>query len=188
MKRVIPLGLVLAAFSMLTAPASAGSLDATGVLSATPDGAMWDYTITLTNTGTGPIGTFWYSWIPGQGYLPTLPTNITAPAGWVITMTDGPPPTDGYSIRYVNTSSPLTPGNSVMFGFDSTASPSTLAGISTIHPGKPIGTSTIYGGAPFSDAGLQFVVTSVPEPSTLTLGIVGLASLAALRLRRKSAA
>ena len=191
MKRVIPLGIVLAAFSMLTAPASAGTLTATGVMSATPDGADWDYTIKLTNT-SGPggdnIGTFWFSWIPGQGYLPSLPTSITAPTGWKEKITDGPPPGDGYSIQFVaNSSSVLTPGSSLLFGFVSADSPSTLAGLSTIHPPTPIGTSTLYQGGPFVGDSKEFVVTSVPEPSTLTLGIVGLASLAALRLRRKSA-
>ncbi len=91
MKRIIALGTVLAALGMLTAPASAG-LSASGVMTATPDGANWDYTITLTDTGTTTIGTFWYSWIPGQGYLPSLPTNFSAPAGWAMNLTDGPPP------------------------------------------------------------------------------------------------
>ena len=189
MKRIIVLCIVLAAFGLLTGPASAGALDATGLLSATADGAKWDYTIDLTDTGTGPIGTFWFSWVPGQGYLPTKPTDITAPAGWTEKITDGPPPTDGYSIQFV-ASSPtfaLTPGSSLLFGFESTDSPSTLAGVSDIHDGIPIETSTIYGGAPFSDAGFRFTVASVPEPSTLTLGIFGLATLAAaLRLRRNA--
>ncbi len=185
MKRIIALGIVLTAIGMFTAPASAG-LAASGVMTATPDGADWKYSIMLTDTGTTTIGTFWYSWIPGQGYLPTLPSDFTAPAGWVKLMTDGPPPTDGYSIRFVNTSSPLMPGQSAVFGFESASSPSTLAGLSAIHPSTPIGTSFVYSEGPFSDAGQRFVVTSaVPEPSTLTLGFLGLASLAALRLRRK---
>ena len=35
--------------------------------------------ITVTDTGTTPIGTFWFSWVPGQGYLPDQPT-FAAPA------------------------------------------------------------------------------------------------------------
>jgi hypothetical protein len=156
-------------------------------MSAVADGANWDYTIKLTDTGTGNIGTFWFSWVPGQGYLPSLPNSFVAPTGWVATKTDGPPPTDGYSIQYKesNTSFALTPGNSLLFKFTSADSPSTLAGLSTIHAPTPIGTSTIYGGAPFSDAGDRIVVTAaVPEPSTLTLGFLGLASLAALYRKR----
>ena len=119
-------------------------------MSATPDGADWDYTIKLTNTGTENIGTFWYSWVPGQGYNPTKPISMTPPAGWVDKLTDGPPPTDGYSIQAVaGAGFALAPGDSLLFKFESASSPETLAGISTIHEGIPIGTSTIYGGAPF---------------------------------------
>ena len=100
MKRVILFGIVFTA-GFLTAPAFAGPLDATGVMSATQVGADWDYTIKLTNTGTEDIGTFWYSWVPGQGYLPTQPISMTPPTGWVDKLTDGPPPTDGYSIQAV---------------------------------------------------------------------------------------
>jgi hypothetical protein len=190
MKRMIMSGLVLAVFGLLTAPASGAGLSAAGILSATRDGANWDYTIDLTDTGTTTIGTFWFSWIPGQGYLPTLPSGFAPPAGWAANLTDGPPPGDGYSIQFLaNTpANEMTPGSSLQFGFISTDSPSTLAGISAIHPPTPILTATIHSGAPFSDAGFQFVVASVPEPSSLTLGIVGLVSLAAaVRLRRMRA-
>jgi hypothetical protein len=193
MKRIIALGIVFAAFGLLASPASAG-LSADGVISATPVGANWDYTINLTDTGTTTVGTFWFSWVPGQGYLPTLPTGFAPPAGWAANLTDGPPPGDGYSIQFVANSpaNELTPGNSLTFGFVSSDSPTTLAGNSAIHPPTPILTSTIYSGAPFSDSGFTFVVTSavssVPEPSTLTLGLVGVSTLAlAVRSRRKSA-
>jgi hypothetical protein len=79
MKRIIALGIVFAAFGLLASPASAG-LSADGVISATPLGANWDYTINLTDTGMTTVGTFWFSWIPGQGYLPTLPTAFAPPA------------------------------------------------------------------------------------------------------------
>jgi hypothetical protein len=193
-KRIIALGIVCAACGLFTSPASAG-LSASGVLSATPDGSNWDYTIELTDTGTTSIGTFWFSWIPGQGYLPTLPSDFTEPTGWAAHLTDGPPPpagSDGYSIQFVASSNLLEPGQTATFGFTSSDSPTTLAGDSAIHSPTPILTSFIYSGAPFSDSGFQFVVTpagaSVPEPSTLALGIMGLATVAAaMRLRRKSA-
>ena len=135
MKRIIPFGIVLAVFGVLTAPASAG-LGGTAIMSATPDGANWDYTIQLTDTGTTTIGTFWYSWIPGQGYLPTQPISMTAPAGWGAVVTDGPPPADGYSIQFkaLSAGSEMTPGNSLLFDFVSSDSPSTLAGLSAIRP------------------------------------------------------
>ncbi|MFO1159012.1 MAG: hypothetical protein U1E60_24385 [Reyranellaceae bacterium] len=59
----------------------------------------YQYSITVTDTGSTPIGTFWFSWIPGQGYLPNLP-SFTSPADWSATITDGAPPGNGYSILW----------------------------------------------------------------------------------------
>ncbi len=189
MNRVIFFGIVLAA-AFSASPALAGPLNAVGVMSATPDGADWDYTIKLTNTGTVDIGTFWYSWMPGQGYLPSAPISMTPPTGWTDMQTNGPPPGDGFSIQAVaGAGFALAPGSSLLFEFKSADSPETLAGVSTIHPGHPIGTSFLYGGAPFSDAGQQIIVTSVPEPSTLVLGAVGAVGLFVYaRARRKAKA
>ena len=192
MKTILFSGIVLAA-SALMSPAFAGTIAATGVLSSTPDGSNFDYTIKLTNTsgaGGDNVGTFWFSWVPGQGYLPSLPANIVAPAGWAEKITDGPPPTDGYSIQFVaGSGSALTPGNSLSFTFVSPDSPSTLAGLSAIHPPTPILTSTLYEGGPFTGDTAQFQVSSVPEPSSLILGVFGiLASFAYTRIKRASKA
>jgi hypothetical protein len=110
-----------------------------------------------------------------------------APAGWTDKITNGAPPSDGYSIRWVaNSGSELAPGSSLMFQFVSADPPSTLAGMSTIHPGTPIGTSTLYQMGPFAGDTATIVVASVPEPSTLTLGVCGsLLSMVFLRLRRQ---
>jgi hypothetical protein len=191
MKRNISLGIVLGGIGLLSAPVSAGTLSATGVLSATPAGSNFDYTITLTNTsgaGGDKIGTFWFSWVPGSGFLPSLPSGIVAPAGWADMITNGPPG-DGYSIQFVSGSgSELAPGGSLMFNFVSADTPSTLAGISAIHPSMPVGTSTLYQMGPFSGDTATIFVSSVPEPSSLTLGLVGVLAGFALLPRRKAMA
>jgi hypothetical protein len=191
-KTIIFLGVVLGSLAVLSAPAHGGTLSATGVLSATPaGGGNFDYTITLTNT-SGPggdhIGTFWYSWVPGEGFLPSLPTGIVAPTGWTDMITNGPPPTDGYSIQFVAGSGfELAPGGSLLFQFVSVDTPSTLNGMSTIHPGTPVGTSTLYQMGPFAGDTATITVSSVPEPSTGTLAIVGgVASIPFLRRRRQA--
>jgi hypothetical protein len=133
------------------------------VFSASPG----NYTVILTNTGLGPIGTFWMAWTPpsspSRGYLPTLPTNLTPPTGWTATITNGPPPTDGYSIQFVasNPSFNMLPQSSLAFSFNSTDLPTTLAGISTIHPPTPVSTSAIYSGVPFSGPSITIELESI---------------------------
>jgi hypothetical protein len=190
-KTIIFLGVVLASLAVLAAPAHGGPLSATGVLSATPASGNFDYTIILTNTsgpGGDQIGTFWYSWVPGEGFLPSLPTGIVAPTGWTDRITNGPPPTDGYSIQFVAGSGfELAPGSSLSFQFVSADTPSTLNGMSAIHPGTPVGLSTLYQMGPFAGDSATITVSSVPEPSTGTLAIVGgLASISFWRRRRQA--
>ena len=148
----------------------------TATLSGVQDGSVYDYTITLHNTSSVAIGTFWYAWIPGQFYLPSAPTSVTAPIEW----TESTPNSMGnYSIEYVAIPGhALGGGASLDFYFSSTATPATLAGNSLYYPTShtPIGTSYLYN-ATFSDAGYEFVVQSVPEPSVLgwlTAGLLGL--------------
>ena len=47
---------------------------------------VYDYSITLNDTGTTTMGTFWFSWIPGTGFLSATPTDITSPTGWTETL------------------------------------------------------------------------------------------------------
>src|SRR5689334_20687895 len=78
------------------------SITPSGVFTSTPNGANFDYTITVTNSSssTSPIGTFWYAWIPGYDYLATTPISVTPPTGWTKTVTHGGP-SDGYGIEFV---------------------------------------------------------------------------------------
>lgn len=184
--RAIPTAAALIA-CCIAVPAWASEQASAQMTSLSLGGGEFQYTIGLTDTGTTNIQTFWYSWIPGQDYMPVSPTAIQQPADWSNLITGGSPG-DGYAIQWVTSSSPLTPGSSFDFSFDSTATPATLAGNASFHPGTPIGTSFIYSGAPFSDAGFEFVVDSVPEPSALKvlpLGAIVLICLAWRRFQRK---
>jgi hypothetical protein len=173
MKRIIFLIALGAAVSCMP-PVRAGSLETSATISATPDGSNWDYTIALTNlsSSTDSLETFWYSWVPGKDFMPVSPLSVSPPTGWTDMVTNGGP-TDGFAIQFVTTSAALTPGNTLDFSFTSAATPAQLAGDSPFYPGIPVGTSFVYQGAPFVGDSFNFVVSSVPEPSTLTLALVG---------------
>ena len=110
---------------------------------------VFQYDLTLNDTGTTTIGTFWFSWIPGSGFMPVTSTGISSPAGWSDTVTNG-----GGAIRWTN-STPLAAGSSVSgFEFDSTLTPTQLEAASTSIPTDPVDTFFIYSGAPFSDRGI----------------------------------
>ena len=124
------------------------------------------YTIVLEDTGTTPIGALWFSWLPGEGYLPDVPT-FTSPAQWSAQLTDGPLPVNGFSILW-QASSPsavLSPGQENSFTFFSTATPAVLFGLSTIHPPTPVTTSVVYSGvAPIGDS---FTLVAIQEPTAV---------------------
>jgi hypothetical protein len=178
--------LFLAGLAALT-PARANEMASATYDATSLGGGVFKYDIKLTDTGTTTIGTFWFSWVPGEGFMPTLPSSILSPAGWSDMVTNGPPPSDGYSIQWVTTT-PIMSGDSVSgYEFQSTMTPAQLASISLIHPPQPIATSFIFSGAPFSDPGTSFVATPVPEPSTLGLTLLLLAALAFACYRRHPA-
>src|SRR6476660_1352749 len=94
------------------APACA-ALTGTATISSAPNGANFDYTIVLTNTGTTNIGTFWFAWTPpGQpieyDFLPSPANPTTFPSGWLGYDVPGFP---GYSLEFYNyTGSNIAPG------------------------------------------------------------------------------
>ena len=128
------------------------------------------YTITLKDTGTTTIGTFWFSWIPGEDFMPVAPLSVTAPAGWTDTITHNPGSTDGFAIQWV-ASSDLQPGQSKVFHFHSSGTPAEMFGKSTFYPTQLVTTSFVYSGMPFSDPGYEFhsssnkVIPQRPHPA-----------------------
>ena len=147
-------------------------------IAGTPAAPVYNYDLTLTNTGTTTVGTFWYAWVPGENFLPTRPEATSSPSGWGnaagtagtadITGPESDP--DGFALRWVaaTASSDIAPGDSLSgFRFSSTDAPAALAGDSPTHPTTPVGTSTVYTGRPFSDAGVQIVAAPVAAVGAL---------------------
>jgi hypothetical protein len=159
--------------------ATAANITPSGVISATPDGANFDYTITLHNSSSSDasIGTFWFAWVPGEDFLATSPLSVTNPTGWTSQITHFPNvPDNGFAIQWTtgSDSSPdnVAPGASLTFMFTSSDTPAQIGADSIFYPGTPVRTSFVYPGAPFSDQGHEFLVSSVPEPATGVLMLI----------------
>jgi hypothetical protein len=120
---------------------------------------------------TSPIGSVWYSWIPGQFFLPGVPTSASAPAGWTATILSD-------SVQYVASSpaNDIAAGQSLSgFGYQATFSPAQLAAA----PNS--GESDAYSAGLFSDGGVIFTVQPAPEPSGFALLLAGAATLLLFR-------
>src|SRR5579871_5733908 len=184
--RTITILTLLGLVCVLSVNLSAASIAASGTFTDSLIGpGEYQYDITLTNTGTTTIGTFWFSWIPGFGFMTLPPTNIQSPMGWTGVTTNS-----NMAIQWVDTGTLLAPGSSQSgFIFDSTLTPAQLEGPSSM-PNDPVATSFVYAGAPLVGPGFQFVVTqaqgSVPEPATFALASlgIGLAAIVRKSLRR----
>lgn len=154
---------------------------------AQPDGSQWQYALDLTNTSVdgSTVGTFWFSWIPGQSYLASNPTNVFAPTGWE----DGPDSQSvggfekGASIEWQATTvaNDLVAGHVLSgFSFVTPDAPSSVFGNSIYSFGSPpvnppVLTAFVYSGEPFSDGGQKLLVQVVPEPSTLAISALAVA-------------
>jgi hypothetical protein len=171
---------------MLGVAPAFGALSANTTISSVPDGANFDYTVKLTNTGSTDIGTFWFGWTPpgdptDYDLLPSSPTPTGAPAGWADPVVHTFP---AYSIEFFNTSgSAISFGQTGTFTFTSSDSPTTLQG--TQFGFLPIIDSFIYQGFPevgsFAQANPTFV--AAPEPTSLALAVVAFAACSVRRRR-----
>lgn len=172
--------ILLAAVAPLAATAHATGISATATVSPSlVSPGVYDYSITLNNTGTTTIGTFWFGWVPGAGFLSATPTNIDSPTGWTDKTTNS-----GKAIQWT-TASPLAAGDSLSgFSFDSTETPAQLQLDFTgtgVGSGDPVTTCYIYAGAPLVGTGDQFVATVTPEPSSMLLFLTGAGLLGFIR-------
>jgi uncharacterized protein (TIGR03437 family) len=165
--------LLAACVSSLSASESASATISSTQLNST----TWKYDVVLNDIGTTNLGTFWMGWVPGENFMPSNPTNIASPTSWTANITGGGSG-DGYAIQWLaGTGAALAPGKTLSgFSFESTTSPTTMAGTSGLY-GQPILTSFVYSGAPFSDGGFQFqvqpaAVSTPPSVSILPNGIV----------------
>jgi hypothetical protein len=177
-----PIGLTAIGTILAAAGAASAAETASATISDTGSGPF-NYSITLHDTGTTTVGTFWYSWIPGFDFMKSSPTSVTPPSGWADQITGGGG-SDGYAILFTANSSAnyIASGGSLVFNFVSPDNFATMTGNSPTHPAYPIGTSYIYSAGEFSDGGDQFVVAA-PEPASASL--LGVAGVMVLKRRRR---
>ncbi|HEY4308856.1 MAG TPA: hypothetical protein VGN12_05340 [Pirellulales bacterium] len=160
----------------------------TATISTTQTSAPYTYALTLQNTGTLPIDTFWFAWLdnPDKSFMSVAPTNVQSPSNW-FGLTSHLGATDGFGIEYYAFGGGLAPGGTLTgFDFVSTESPAQLLGNVSV-PGVgnlPVATTFLYSGGAFSANVAQITTTVVPEPATVVLGLVG--SLALLYSWRRS--
>ena len=111
MKSLSPSALILLAVTtvrilagVMLATQAVPSVHAQGqIASGTSSGSgsgpyVYDLTFSDAANATSPIGSVWYSWIPGNFDLPGTPTSASAPAGWTATIS-------GHSVQFVANSS-----------------------------------------------------------------------------------
>lgn len=174
-------------------PALGQTANASATFTAHDNGdGTWNYSMSLKNTGTTNIETWWFGWIPGYDFmsdprsvLNNPLSNLTAPSNWSVSDQPEDFSPNYHSVQWVTTTSPLTPGATLAgFNFTSTESPTNLTGPSYFGAFYPVDSSYVYVGAPETDAGFLFEpsqVTATPEPFSLSL-----LAFSALLLRRPS--
>jgi hypothetical protein len=137
---------------------------ATATIVGTPNGlGAYTYTVTLNDTGTTTIGTFWFAWIPGQEYMNQDPSSIGSPTGWSAQVTTRSyAGGTGYAIEWTANSSASyihAGGSSQSFTFTSTETPAQLAANSPFAPSTPTTTAFVYEGGALISPGTELVVT-----------------------------
>jgi hypothetical protein len=179
---VIAAALILSALSV-----RAQDVAVTGLLSDVPaaDG-VFDYTLTLQNTGSEAIESLWLGWALSSNPIFDIasPTDAGNNLGWASFV-------DGDSVQF-GSSAPetfLEPRASARFTFDSTSTPaefmSQTAGQSVAY-GVDASPFTIEDNSLHSVEFAPTVTAAVPEPSADGLLIMGVLGISFLGWRRRS--
>ena len=147
---------------------SSQAQSATATISGVQVGGDWDYTITLQNTGTTQLDSFWYGWTTVGNNLAADPSNAGNSLGWANDL-------DANSIMYKGSGGDgLAAGQSAIFTFESPTDPTDITT-------SPSGESVAYvNGIDFSqgvanDSTGMFspALVSTPEPSTYAMMAAG---------------
>jgi hypothetical protein len=141
---------------------------ASATISGVADGPNFEYTVTLFNSGSTDLESFWYGWTQSGNNLPSDPISAANSLGWANDL-------DGNSIMWEGGSATeLAPNHSATFTF---VSSSTLAQLTA--PG--VGASVAYvNGIDFSQGsagdstGAFTPVQAAPEPSSVALLAAGI--------------
>ncbi len=165
--RVVINSLFVVGLIHAVAPSAGAVVMGTATISTTQTSAPYTYSLTLQNTGTLPIDTFWFAWLdnPELDFMTVAPTNIQFPANWV-GLTSHQAGADGYGVEYYAFGGGLAPGSTLTgFKFVSTESPSQLMGNVSV-PGVgtlPVTTTFLYNGGAFTANVAEIKTTVVPR-------------------------
>jgi len=161
--RIWLFGAVATALFMVYPAAAFAGIAATATIAPSPaTGGLYHYNLVLTNTGTTTIGTFWFAWMPGAGFMTQAPSTIESPTTWTAKTTE-----NNAAIQWV-TSAPIAPGTSVSgFSFDSPLTPAQMAAASASGPA--VDSAFVYIAAPLADPGAQIVPTTSQLSATATI-------------------
>jgi len=139
-------------------------------------GGVFDYTITLHNTGTYSLDAFWYAWTLSGNNLSTDITSPGSSLGWVDSAKTG-----NLAISWVDSTgtAPLGVGQSATFTFDSTETPTA---ITTSPSGESVAYVTVAGLNAFAQNSLGvaspvFSPTLVTAPEPTSMGLIAAGSL-----------
>ena len=175
---------------VVAAPWAFGAISASTTISTASTSAPFNYTMSVTNTGTTPIGTLWFAWtnVPiTYNFLPAPASNVTYPSGWVGFSTGPDRAGDGYGVEYY-TFNPIGPGQTLTgFNFTSNVAPSHLGDTASSYP-LPIDTTYVFQDYFNTGPGVGALATPavvVPEPGVAVAGIAcGLMMLGGRRRSR----
>ncbi|HTV43350.1 MAG TPA: hypothetical protein VMF08_22500 [Candidatus Sulfotelmatobacter sp.] len=176
------IGFVTAA-GLATSAISAHAQDAMATISDTAaGGGVFDYTITLFNTGTTSLDSFWYAWTASDdGNLTTAPSNPGSSLGWADVGFDS-----STSIAWEgNSGDALAAGKSATFTFTSTETPSAITTSPSGESVAYVGNIDFSQGSPGDSTGVfSPVLQAAPEPSLLGLISVGLFAFLSRAIKR----
>jgi PEP-CTERM motif len=153
-----------AGLAIFTASSHAQSATAT-IVQTSPD----NFTITLDNTSTDPLNSFWYGWTTSGNNLPSDPSSAGNSLGWDNNL-------DGNSIQFENTlgGSALAGGQTATFTFVDTSPFSGLMSPNAESVAFTSDSIQFNQGVAGQSTAVFSPTAPVPEPSSFGLLAMGL--------------